>query len=396
MGTLSVLGIILLFFFPEVIPLRLRRPSQTREELFTQVISAARPQILKLWEEGDRFIGKEGLQCPEELEFSESVGRGYYQCQPHFWQCYWSGGVRKDPVLEVELYGTTYHVIAKRSFPAIPAYANSERFYQMFKRQESGINLHYGYVIELFVKEIPDLVQPMILADTCRDTYLPERVYAYGNRKEQKAPGFIWDNFGRKIFIDKFYVTNQQVNEWRILTNDVSSIVKDRRIWPRPALLSLKEQKDFCHFFGKKVLDAQLFDAATMPPENMKNPIPDRVGRPETPWHRDVSKTFLGMARINADYQLTPLDCQLAQVHGCSEKWFTTDSATWMGINYAIGFSAEAFHNVIEPQKNLKLSSRLLPAHSEWHELGKRSFWNGIQGGSTGPVAFRCYEEVSL
>src|SRR5690606_26664695 len=132
-----------------------------------------------------------------------------------------------------------------------------------------------------------------------------------------------------------------------------------------------KDQRRYCAFFGKRLLEAKLFDAATMAPSDPKNPTPDRVIRPETPWQRDHSKSFLGMARINPDYQLTPLDCQLAQVKGCDPKLYTTDSSTWMGINYALGFYPEAFNNFLAPSDNLKLSSRLLPPSSEWHVLGK-------------------------
>ncbi len=101
------------------------------------------------------------------------------------------------------------------------------------------------------------------------------------------------------------------------------------------------------------------------------------------------------MSRINADYQLTPLDCQLAQVKGCKERYFTTDSATWMGFHYGLGFYPESLVNFVEPEKNIKLSSKLLPPSAIEHELGKLGKWNGIQEKEL-PVSFRCYEEVSI
>jgi hypothetical protein len=238
-------------------------------------------------------------------------------------------------------------------------------------------------------------VQPLILTDTCRDVYLPERIYGHG-QAQKDSEGFIWDNFDRKIFIDKFYVSNQKVNEWRQLTGQFDKILKDRTKWPEPAHLDLTEQKQYCDYFGKRLLESKLFDAATMTPQDTKDPLPIRIIRPQTPWHRDLSKTFLGMARINADFQLTPLDCMLAQVQGCENKLFTTDSASWMGMSYALGFYPESLINSIEPQKNLKVSSRALPASSTWHELGKRGNWKGLQSEADLPVAFRCYEEVPL
>jgi hypothetical protein len=368
---------------------------ESPEELFTQVIAAARADLLKLWEEGDRFIGKLPPACPNEIDFKDHVGRNYYQCQPHLWQCYWQGGVVENPSLKIDLFGQTYHVQARPVFDPIKQYSDKNRFYEMFKRKTPSVNLHYGYVIELGVREIPDLTQAMILSDTCRDVYLPERIYGYGQVRDKREEGFAWDNFGRKIFIDKFYVSNQQVNEWRLLTGETDKMLLERKSWPAPAVLNSKDQKSYCSFFGKRVLEAKLFDAATMPPSDLKNSMPDRVLRQQTPWHRDLSKTFLGMARINPDYQLTPLDCQLAQVQGCPFKLFTTDSTSWIGINYPLGFYPESFVNIIGPDQDLKLSSRFFPPGSEWHELGVRTSWKDDDQAKNLPVAFRCYEEVA-
>lgn len=386
LGTLSILGIILLFLRPRPqTPVRAKRP-ETPEKLFTQVIEAASPQILKLWEEADRYFPKEGTRCDQEIQHEKTVGRSYYQCNPHFWQCYWEGGVRKKVALEVELFGQTFHVSARPAFDS--------RFYKLFKRSTPGIDLQYGYQVELIVKEIPGLSQPIILSDSCRDTYLPERIYGYSKPKDKREEGFIWDNFNRDIFVDKFYVTNRQLNEWYLLTGQSAKVEEDRKKWPRPGLLPLKEQIAYCHFYGKRLLEAKIFDAATMSPSDLKNTLPERVYRPDTPWQRDLSKSFLGIARINPDYQLTPLDCQLAQVQGCQEKLFSTDSATWMGLHYALGFYPESLQNFIEPKKNIKLSSRFYSPASPWHELGSLSEWNGIQDEKL-PVAFRCYEEVA-
>ncbi len=371
----------------------MKRPD-TPEKLFTQVIEAAKPHILKLWEEGDRLITKAGPNCPQEILHDPKIGRSYYQCNPHLWQCYWQSGMGQNPTLEIDLFGQTFHVVAKASFDAIPAFSTHPRTYETFRRSEPGLELQYGYLIDIEIKEIPGLFQPMILTDSCRDTYLPQRIYAYGKVKDKREEGFIWDNFDRDIFIDKFYVSNRQVNEWRILTGEQTKIISDRKLWPQPALISLKEQTAYCSFYGKRLLEAKLFDAATMSPSDLKESTPERVLRPQTPWQRDLSKSFLGMARINPDYQLTPLDCQLAQVQGCHERFFTTDSATWMGINYALGFYPESFKNFIEPAGNMKKSSKFFAAASPRHELGTYTEWKGEQD-LTLPVAFRCYEEIA-
>jgi hypothetical protein len=394
LGSLSILGIILLFLRarPEA-PAKMKRP-ETQEKLFTQVIEAAKPQILNLWEQGDRFFPKSGTRCEEEIVHEKKVGRSYYQCNPHFWQCFWQGGVIQNPSLEIDIFGQTFHVVARAQFDSDPIYSSFPRFYEFFKRKEPGLKLNYGYLVDLDIKEIPGLSQPMILADTCRDTYLPQRIFGHGQVKDKMEDGFIWDNFDRDIFIDRFYVSNRQMNEWRRVTGDKAKMITDRKLWPQPAMLNLKEQNAYCAFYGKRLLEAKLFDAASMSPSDLKDPKPEKILRPDTPWQRDLSKTFLGMAKINPDYQLTPLDCQLAQVQGCEERYFSTDSSTWMGFNFSLGFYPESLQNFIDPSHNLKISSRFLPPASPSHQLGVYSKWKGVQAKSL-PVAFRCYEEVS-
>jgi hypothetical protein len=395
----SIVGIILLFFRSRPVARKFKDqvlPPPTK--LFAQVITKAIPEILNLWEHGDRFISKQGINCPEEILDKSGVGRSYYQCQPHFWQCYWDKGIVANPLIKIDIFGQTFHVSAKASFAPIPFYSEKSRFYEMLRRPRPGLNLHYGYVVDLEVKELPGLSQPMILTDSCRDTYLPQRLYTFGKAPKKNEQEFLWDNFDRHIFIDRFYVSNQQVNEWRLLRGDLSRLVMDRSLWYQPAVLSLEDQKNYCHFFGKRLLEASLFDAATMAPADTQEKFPAKMLHPQTPWMRDLSKSFLGMARINPDYQLSPLDCQLAQVKGCAQdKFFATDSASWMGMYFALGFYPESLRNPIHPSKNLKLSSKFLPPSSEWHELGVLSKWSGVPGEEQlPPVAFRCYEEVSL
>ena len=368
----------------------------SQEKLFAQVIKAALPEVKKLWEDGDDFLpqNKESINCPEEISFRPDVGRSYYQCQPHVWQCFWQGGLKPNPSIEVSVSGETFHVRATAHAPAQPAVSSHARFIELTKRVGEGLKQNYGYVVELEVRELPGLSQMVLLTDTCRDTYLPQRIYGYGQVDNKKSEGFLWDNFNRHIFIDKFYVSNQQFNDYLIATKSLGPIVDDRKLWPEPAAVSADQQKAYCSYFGKRVLEAKLFDAATMTPTDAKNPFPERVIRPATPWQRDLGRTFLGMSRINPDYQLSPLDCQLAQVKGCAPKFFTTDSATWMGMNFGLGFYPEHLPNSIEPLKNLKVSSRFELASSPWHELGKRATWSGVQDPEKPVTAFRCSEEV--
>ncbi len=364
---------------------------KTDEELFSRIIQNSLPMITKIWEEGIQNFPELSLNCPNEVNSITNVGEGYFQCQPHFWQCYWEGGVKRDSSLTIKYLDKKYHVKASPVFEPITEFSNSKRFYKREKIISEGIKIKSALIVELVVEEIPGFSQRLALFDTCRDVYLPQRVYLYGNKSGQKKE--TWNNLHRKIFIDKFYVSNQQVNEWRILSSQRDKIILDKNLWHRPALLNLDEQIKYCSFWGKRVLEAKLLDAASMTPTEINNPSSEATLRPQTFWQRDIGKTFLGTARINPDFELTPLDCQLVEVKGCEEQFFKSDSASWMGVNYSLGFYPESLMNMFEPDQNLKLSSKFLPPSSEFHEIGKRTYWDGYQKEQL-PVAFRCYEEV--
>ncbi len=67
------------------------------------------------------------------------------------------------------------------------------------------------------------------LLNTCRDTYLPQKKYTAGPKHNN---AFEWDNAGRLFYIDKFYVTNRDIDEWFQRTGITSEIkVED---FPKP------------------------------------------------------------------------------------------------------------------------------------------------------------------
>jgi hypothetical protein len=388
---LSSLVIFLLFFSPRQPSISVGQLSQNEQELFNRIIAKGMPEVKKLWEQGKLLFPKHKFECPEEVVHKKNVGVSYYQCQPHFWQCYWTQGILEKPEIPVKIDEVTYHLQAMPSFAPQEIFSKRNRYYQIERLNSSELSTKFGMKIELKVKEIENLTQISILFDTCRDTYLPQRVYPYGHQSDEDKEE--WDNFYRHIFVDKFYVSNEKVNQWRLLTSKSELVIKDREKWFMPAILDLNEQIQYCSFWGKRLMEAKIFDAASMTPGDMNNPESNYLLRPHTFWQRDIKKTFLYLMRENPDYELTPLDCDLVQVAGCKESYFSTDSSTWIGMNYSQGFYAESLWNSISPDKNLKPSSRDLSASSLLHELGKKSTWDGTQKEDR-PVAFRCYEEV--
>ncbi len=50
------------------------------------------------------------------------------------------------------------------------------------------------------------------LERNCNQTYLPQKIYSSGPESDSSN---IWDNYGRHIFIDKYYVTNWDIKQWK-------------------------------------------------------------------------------------------------------------------------------------------------------------------------------------
>src|SRR5690606_3969481 len=116
-----------------------------------------------------------------------------------------------------------------------------------------------------------------------------QRSYPYGEVADSRDQGFIWDNAGRDIFIDKFYVSQGEVQAWKEYLGEKYS---SETPW-KPARLKENDQKSYCAFHGKKQLMAHLFDASQMTPQDLRVKFSDMFVRPDTPWQRDYRGTFL-------------------------------------------------------------------------------------------------------
>ena len=266
--------------------------------------------------------------------------------------------------------GNTYHIQGSRQL-------------ELIKRQTQGVSQLTGYIGEFEIVELKKK-QKIFLANSCHEVYLPERTYAYGEVKDLRDPGFLWDNAGRKLFIDKFYVSEGEVAEWKSYLGEK---VQTQTPW-KPAKLKKNEQESFCQFHGKNVLMAHFFDATQMTPLDLKIKFPDMVIRPDTPWQRDSNRTFFHESK-NPDYRLSLRDCGFAEVKGCPESFYMTDSLSWSGVAFGLGFEEELFYNPIDPDLDLKKSSHHEVATSPWHKLGRRGKSN-----PEAAYAFRCFREI--
>lgn len=343
----------------------------------------------------------EDVLCPELILPDPKVGNRYLSCNPLFWECYWSKGLSKDPSIQVEYEGQVFTLVAHQ--------LESGKFGRIIAQSDlsEGEAPTWSYQVELNVKEFPGYKLHLALLNSCQDHYLPERVYAYGVSQTSRAQDvFLWDNFGRDIYLDRFPVSHQEVNQWARDRDSFKHLIKKNvQEYPYPAThLSSEEQKQFCAWRGARLMEPHLFDAGAMIPSSDEK-FPDVIAPASTPWERDRQRTFLvkeGKPKVE--------DCQRAAVKGCDLYPYSTNSVSWMGLGETIGFYPEAFRAVYD-RFNVKFSSIYLEAKSPWNSLGKRGIWSG-EGHrpadfSTGsleenpflalenvPVGFRCYREV--
>lgn len=363
------------------------------------------PKILDkvedFWVNAGQKYKMDELLCPELIIPDPKIGNRYLSCNPLFWQCFWSKGLGDHPELQVEHQGQVLHIEADK--------INGEDYGRLvsYASLEDGFSPEWAFQVKLKIKEFPTETIHLALLNSCVDQYLPERVYAYGVSQTSRAQDvFLWDNFGRKIYVDRFPVSQREINDWGKIDPRMSHLIRsDVKTWAYPAThLSREEQANYCAQFGSRLMEPHLFDAASMLP-SADEKLPEVIAASMTPWERDRSKTFL----ISEEAPKAE-DCKRAAVKGCEIYPYNTNSSSWMGMSDTLGFYPESFRQVYD-RFNIKFSSYLLPSTSPWNVLGKRGIWSGegnrAQDFNTGsieespfvekdfiPVGFRCFREV--
>lgn len=367
------------------------------QEQFTEVVLSGLPKLLERWQQGDleETYATKYWAC-DELPFSTTVAPAYLQCNPHYLECWARGKSGVPAVIPVELDGKTYNVKLRATYPEIGEYSKGKRHGSWVTRGglDNPIAPWSGLLVELEVEGVKGFWS-MILEDTCRMQDLPERRYSYGPRpqRHERVQEMDWDNSGRKISIDKFLVSRSDVNQWVLTARvDKVKISEDRKNWALPSTeLSEEQQTEYCAWLGKRRMEAHIWDAATMPPANVKRPFPDFSVKPWLPWSRDKKGSFFEAAELDTQWTPRQQDCELAFVSECKDLYayrpHSSDNVSWMGIYHVLGGTPEQFRNPVQPQLDLKASSVNLLASSPLHQLGRR------QEGKDVPAGFRCYRE---
>ncbi|PIK13962.1 hypothetical protein [Halobacteriovorax sp. JY17] len=326
-------------------------------QVIDRVIESSK-KISKKWSEGasTEEWNDIGNYCPD-LKLKDHVDISYSQCNSTFLNCY----LRRNENFKAKKFSTG-------------------KFYTLVSRQNSlerGIAIFSTRVtLKLNKNEFN-----IDLEDTCRDVYLPQKSYGYKTFKSPKRKfSWTWDNFNRNIFVDKFLVTNREVNEW---IETLSLGIEKKYPLERPsAFLSLEEMEKFCAFKGKRLASAQVIEAASFYPSGSSDGAGRTLIRYDYPWTRRNSESFLFKLKKDKDLPLSKFDCEKSYTRDCFEVTpfvsHMTKSSSWSGIFQVMGGPFEAYSNKLESRRNLRASSFYFSAESDVHVLGEKLYWDGL------------------
>lgn len=317
-----------------------------KEEISAKELSKVVKQFMfhleKRWAWGDleNYYSKKMLNCPDLILFDELVTSHYLSCNPRYLQCYFASNTYKKGKYEIKLES---HEFKKEFMMNFTVWLNSKFIYKF------AVNLKRK----------------------CQQVLLPEGSYFL-----ETLGGNWWSNKGRKIYIDKFLVSRNDINLWK-----GKSIYKVEE-GGYPALdLSLSEKKKYCGYYGKKLLKAHFFEAAIrFPSDDMKKLNP-------YPWNLYSQNSLQGLKKQKISEAL----CRKAYLKECREKFqwksYDTDAVSWLGIYQIFGGPVEEFDNIYEPHKKYKLASWDISFKSDKAKIG-------FEKASYQQAGFRCYQEI--
>lgn len=369
---------------------KIDRIIQDKKEV--EILLKASLKIQKLWKEGDvkgLWIQRK-LDCMEELGSPRNIDSTYLQCNPNFLQCYLENidnGLL--PPIKINEKNKEYIVSVSKEFKPSIFRINSKRYYKVVTKNNSE-NIdspHYSIILDIFLTNNPSNKLRIYLEDSCADTYLPQRVYAYGPySKNRYVKDWRWDNFNREIFVDRFKVTYRDLAEWidysGLDLRGKIKVPKEKSLWAKAAVDVLpKYMREYCAFKGKHILSSHVFDAATFHPGDYDKKRLSKVPRGPYPWTRKKYDSFLYKARRDKNFAFKDSFCKKVFTKECIGRvpfiQHSTNSGSWIGIFQVMGGYLEHMRNVVHPSKNVFVSSFYFSFRSAWHELGRRIFWDG-------------------
>ena len=307
---------------------------------FDQSFSEFLTQLNKRWRYGDieAYWGTNNFQCADIPNTLIGMNPEILKCNPVYINCWLSGGIPKlDSVIKTKNH--EFHADTKNL--AI---------------------INHGDLKIDFIEKNTKTEFSVRLERNCHEAFLPEKVYSSGPDANSLD---VWDNYGRKIFVDKFYVSNFDVKFWKTKNFSINS--NDLK----PALnLTRPEQQKYCHSRGKKLLQNHIFEASTFFPSVYKKGY---LFKSKIPWAKSPKPNELTIFSKKNCVKSFTKECLADQ----ELNSYSNLSTSWIGIYHSLGSELESFDNIFNHKANLKVSSKYTSVSSLWNMNSRRATWSG-------------------
>ena len=332
--------------------------------------------LAQIWRKPTRFVEKVDIDknCTSTLGQTYLAGEDFYSCHPDVMNC-----LLQQAELKSTLTMSFLHENFRVSIRPLKVYAHPYKKKKVFYRVVSKTlrtlpaiaHTHVAYAFPLEISYGNQKLQlNLALPPDCHQVYLPEGVYAYGainTRQKNYGESLIWSNKGRRLYLDSYPVSVRQINEWAAL-NNFKNLISDSSEYFPSLSLNLTQMKKFCEFYGKKLMEAHIYDAATfLWDDHDKAKLTDLL-LPRSPHHWDQRE-----AKILTCDRVLSKEC----VNDFKLLYYHRYSPTWAGLYNVLGGYMEAMNNPYHSDFNLKASSFYFKRDSFWHQLGRRAMWTG-------------------
>jgi hypothetical protein len=382
-----------------------------------QILLKATKELKNIWEMGDVFnqLGSENQKCSEFL-WNKNTPKHFQQCNPFFLECLFAGKFPMAPYIKIMHDKKEYLVAPEKKYQAIPSISQEKRRFQFqLKPLSNSISLpSTGVSLSLKIKYINEPTLEVFLQNTCGNTYLPEKIYEYGNIKKNLRHNRKievrdhWDNWGRDIFVDKYLVNQQDIFLWKLAKGkNLSEQFKPELFYQTATGLSKSEMKEYCLDHGKKLLDSKVFDALTSFQSIYQKNLLKRKRTYPFGFTEETTDNFIrpfsSRDRGSDDFELSK-ECQKVYTLECKEKFgdhhpYSLSSPSWNGVFQVFGGWPEYMDAPIYPRENTKASNFYFTRFSKNHLWGQRlnlekEYIEEIKSITKKQIAFRCQTEV--
>lgn len=334
-----------------------------RQNILWQELARTVENVQTQWREGIRNDDYSSLieNCSLiglDKEKQNNVDPSYYSCNSDFIQCWALNYNKHHKKLNIDFVKVSSPLTDGQSF---------------------------GPTFKLYSKEYKNIFLYLHLEDSCSNVYLPERIYAHGSADKARSQNdWKFDIFNQAIYVDRFLVTNRDVEEWlKYDDKKFSASYKKGPLESRPfeALnLTPEMMKRFCAFRGKQIMRSSILDAASFAPGDLNNPRPLMVLRGPYPEGPRFSDSFLFEAMQNPKFEFKKEHCQKYFVKECRQKASPMAHSkavmSWIGMAQVLGGPMEYVENRLHPKDNIRPSSDALSLSSPWHQIGRRIEWD--------------------